>query len=153
MGLLFFSKFSSIPNLFRKIQSRREQKERFTPTFAEWGLLNGEQIIASADGNLGLLFAVPANEILYITSASLSQGDTTTSIGAKATIQIAGKGTILSVASSSTLTFVNSITQTYPMPIRVNGATNVVITGLDSGTSNVTGTIQGFLLSESLEIV
>ena len=50
MGLLLLSEFSSIPSLKLKIESRRQQKERYTPSFSEWGVVNGVSVNRGSGG-------------------------------------------------------------------------------------------------------
>lgn len=76
MGLLKFDRFSSIPNLKSKISSRRQQKEKHTPTFTEWGILNGERIIRnSTSAGTNTLYEVPVGRVLFITAVHCCIGN------------------------------------------------------------------------------
>jgi len=152
MGLLLLSEFSSIPNLQTKIQSRREQKEKYSPTWTEWAVQNGTQILRDRQGS-GVMFTVPNGSVLYITSASLTTSDDSAVSGTSASLDAGssvGSRQILSIGGSAAQTFVQSITNSFPMPIRVEGGFTVSLTG---GESDILGTFQGFEIPRSLEVV
>jgi len=153
MGLLKFEQFSSIPTLKRKIQSRREQIERYKPNFSEWGLINGTQVIVDGVA-AGVLFTVPEGDVLYITSAFVSARQTISGTGdVNLFSNLNGSATLFigcTVQGATGSTAANSNSLNYSMPIRVpsNGTVEMAL----SATRGLAG-FQGFTIPKSLEIV
>jgi len=157
MGLLRFSQFSSIPNLFKKIQSRRQQKERYSPTWLEWAAVNQQQVIESANHTSGgtILFTVPRGEVLFITSVKLSievEGGVGTSNGS---IEIAGEESFIRLRVSSGAPTAFSESMNFTMPFRVNAGKQIQINSANAGsiTHVLDGGFIGFLVPDSFEFV
>jgi len=152
MGLLLLSNFSSIPNLRAKIQSRREQKERFTRSFVEWGLINGLQVVESTttQGTV-TLFTVPSNTTLYITNAFASISTGSGQAG-NASVLIQGGSSFLQTTCNVANT--TSEAQIYNKPIKVEAGGIVESqTTQAAGVQAVATGISGFTIPNSLEIV
>jgi len=158
MGLLRFSNFSSIPTLFKKIQSRREQKEKYSPTFVEWGMINGTQIAEAADqtgSGETTLFTVPGGDVFYLTSAMIAAAETAgvaaTKTGAINIVTgVSGNTSILGwITRLANGNFSGSIS--LGMPLRLGEGT--VISVAASADSTARASIQGFTIPKSLEIV
>lgn len=150
MGLLRFSRFSSIPTLQRKIQSRREQKERYTLSFPEWGLLNGEQIIRNSRDNITpvTLYTVPAGRVLFVTEAFVSTGSASTNnTFAHIFIDVITR-VILEAAARGTA----ALSQTFTKPIRVKGGESLISDSSGNSTTSAMG-FNAFEIAESQEIV
>lgn len=156
MGLLRLSRFSSIPNLRAKIQSRRQQKERYTSTFAEWGAINGLRIVRNRTGaGTGTLYTVPEGKVLFITAAHASVANDSTP-NARGIISIgstsgSGEGeTLLNVATNATSGEAN-VAITFGHLVKVEAGEFVEGKEISSNSSSL-GFI-GFELPRSLEIV
>lgn len=156
MGLLKLSNFSSIPNLLSKIQSRRQQKERYTPTLAEWAVLNGERIIRnSTSAGAGTLFTVPQGQILFITAVHVSVANESTP-NARGIISIgntsaSGEGeTMLNLTTNADASHAE-VAMTFGHLVKVDAGEIVQAKEISSNSSSI-GFI-GFLIPKSLEIV
>lgn len=152
MGLLRLSRFSSIPDLFRKIQSRRLQKERFTPTFLEWAGRNFELVLESESASNGstLLFLVPESLNLFITGAWISTRSTVEADVGISFGEDTSQNIILNLRADAVTS--QNISLSYPMPIKVVSGVNVFITASGIGHTG-TGGIIGFTTRKSDEIV
>lgn len=148
--------FSSISTFRRKISSRRFQKERYTPTFAEWGILNGLRIVRNRTGaGAGTLYTVPEGKVLFITAAHASVGNDATpnargilSIG---TTSASGEGeTLLNITTTNGVAQAN-VAITFGHLVRVEAGEIVEGKEISSNSSSI-GFI-GFELPRSLEIV
>jgi len=156
VGLLFFSKFSSIPTFQRKIQSRRLQKERHTPTFAEWGILNGERIVRNRTGaGTGTLYTVPVGKVLFITAVHIAIANESTP-NARGIISIgdttgSGEGeTLLNLTTNAAASHAEAAV-TFGHLVKVEAGEIVQAKEISSNSSSI-GFI-GFELPRSLEIV
>jgi len=152
MGLLRYRGFSSIPTLLRKIQSRREQKEKYSPTWQEWAVQNGEQIFAS-DSQAGtgttILRTVPDDKILFISSAWISaihEGVAGTDIVCNLESQGKRILTILLDQNEG-----GQLALSFPMPLRIEGGQTVNI--IVGGVAEAFAGFVGFEIPQSLEIV
>lgn len=156
MGLLAFKRFSSIPNLFTKIQSRRSQKEKFVSTFAEWGAINGDRIVRNRTGaGAGTLYTVPNGRVLFITNVHVCIASDTTPNG-RGVISIgstdpSGEGeTLLNVTTDNTADSA-SVASTFNHLVKVKSGE--IIQGKEISTNSSSIGFIGFELPESLEIV
>ncbi len=156
MGLLKFTRFSSIPNLQAKIFSRRQQKEKYTPTLAEWAVLNGERIVRNRTGaGAGTLYTVPEGRVLFITAVHVCVANNATpnargiiSIGAT---DASGQGeTLLNVTTTDVAESAN-VSITFGHLVKVEAGEFVEGKEISSNSSSI-GFI-GFELPRSLEIV
>lgn len=156
MGLLKFSRFSAIPNLLRKIQSRRQQKEKYTPSFTEWAILNGTRIVRNTtSAGTNDLFTVPAGKVLFITAVHCCVGNDATP-NARGLISIgntsaSGVGeTMLNVVTTDGAESANE-SITFNHLVKVDAGEIVQAKEVSSSASSI-GFI-GFELPRSLEIV
>lgn len=156
MGLLKLKRFSSIPDFISKIKSRRRQKETYTPSFSEWGILNGTRIVRNFTGiGTNNLYTVPQGRILFITAVHcgiandvapnargiISIGDTSAS----------GVGeTLLNVTTTDVADSANE-SITFNHLVKVEAGEIVQAKEISSNSSSI-GFI-GFELPRSLEIV
>jgi len=153
MGLLRLSGFSSIPNLFKKIQSRREQKEKYVPTWKEFASTNFTQVLArdGASNGTTILFTVPDNLNLFITNVWMHSGITT---GEQIqSVHLLGDST-LNVLMELRTDGINSANNSmnFSMPVRVEA--DVVVNYTASGIGNFgTAGFTGFTTPKSEEIV
>lgn len=156
MGLIFLKDFSSISTFRRKIQSRRFQKEQHTPTFAEWGILNGERVVRNRTGaGAGTLYTVPDGRVLFITAVHVSIANESTpfargiiSIG---TTSASGEGeTLMNLTTNAAASHAESAI-TFGHLVRVEAGEIVEGKEISSNVSSL-GFI-GFELPRSLEIV
>lgn len=153
MGLLLLSEFSSIPNFRAKLQSRRQQKERYTPTWTEWASQNGLRILRNGNvsGIAGLtIFTVPDDEKLFITSLWLSiASNGGINIGTGNVIKT-GDITVARVACSADGQ--NSLSLNFDTPLEFESGEVVRITGNVANYEVHVG-FSGFTFKKSLEIV
>lgn len=156
MGLLRYRRFSSIPTLRKKIQSRREQKEKHTPTFAEWGALNGERIVRNRTGaGAGTLYTVPKGRVLFITNVHVCIASNATPNGrgiiSIGTTDGSGQGeTLLNVTTDNTADS-KAVSSTFNHLVKV--IAGEIIEGKEISTNSSSIGFIGFELPESLEIV
>ena len=134
-----------------------DKAREFFPTIAEWVADgNAEQIIASAIAN-GVMFTVPDNFTLFITSAFISDHTESTGADNDAQIQVRDETRlILATNTPHSHTGGNNhehccVAQTYPMPIKVESGATIEFRGLGAGAHGTAG-IQGFLLPKKISI-
>lgn len=153
MGLLKLRGFSSIPTLKRKIQSRREQKERYSPTWAEWATENQEQVIRQVSVNVAttVFFTVDPDRLLFITSAWISTSSATNTTDSNIHFGPDNVQNILVNGLARAGSEAN-VAVTFNKPIRVDSGVTVSIRGAGIGTF-ARGGFTGFLTPKSKEIV
>lgn len=161
MGLLRYKGFSSIPTLFKKIQSRREQLERFTPTFAEWASKNRIQIVrdgARTTSGATIIFTVESGDVLFITSAWFVTSTDGTDVFQIANLEITDESrTILrNIFEVRHNPAIRSdpipISSSFPSPIRIEGGRNIEVTNQGANIVSSAGFV-GWIEQKSLEIV
>ncbi len=155
MGLLKLSDFSSIPNLSAKIRSRRFQKERYTPTLAEWAVLNGERIVRnSTSAGAVNIYTVPLGRVLFITAVHVAIANESTP-NARGIISIgntSGSGvgeTLLNLTTNAAASHAE-VGITFGHLVKVESGEFVQAKEISSNSSSI-GFI-GFELPKSLEI-
>lgn len=148
MGLLLLRGFSSIPNSFEKIRSKREQKERYSPTWFEWAVKNVPNIsrVHTVTNGSFVLFTVPEGSILYITGVQIS----TSAGGGRLTVAPNGAlegidGRILSISD------VGAVALNLSKPFKVVGGNEIRI--VSGGVNNIVGGFHGFVVEGNSEIV
>lgn len=162
MGLLKFRGFSSIPTLFKKIQSRREQKERFSPTNAEWASKNQVQRILDTSRTTAggtIIFTVPSGTVLFITSAWFTSQTTGTDIFQIADLQITSAARtseraifVIRHRTDGLILPVVPLASAFPSPLKVLAGKNIEI--VNQGANITTsGGFTGWTEPESVEIV
>lgn len=111
-----------------------KKKIEFVDGWVEWATKNREQIILSRSSE-GVIFTVPATSTLYITQAFLS-----------ATVPLGGTFSNMNISNQTPFLMLDcqggtdSISATYPMPIKVEGGDFVQV-----GTGGVNTTRCGFV--------
>lgn len=155
MGLLRLSDFSSIPNLRAKIQSRRQQIERYSSTWSEWAAQNFDQVLGNGvvtDGTITTIFTVPAGVTLYITSAYLSIESHSVTQRRADMLETGTQDLVLQVACAGNDSNSNSTNFTQPLIVR-QGETIDIVPSVLLADATVVGGFHGFQIPKSLEIV
>jgi len=129
-----------------------QRPREYWPTVSEW-VSDGkaEQIIInnSASGGTYSMYEVPANFTLFITSASLTQSSTG---GAEVKMFIGEDSGLRNfLACRLAQAGENAVSNSFPMPLRVNSGENVRIRASGAGNTAF-GTFQGFLLPKKISI-
>lgn len=127
-------------------------RREFFPTKGEWVADKKEQIVKGAVSITGVatILTVPKNKTLFITSASLHLRYD--GIGAGITAELRVRGTLrpnlLAIGVFHQLPYDSSVSNTFPMPIKVNEGEVVEVKGgqvAPSALSIATGSISGWL--------
>jgi len=161
MGLLRFSRFSSIPTLFRKIQAKRQEKEKYQPNDKEHASRNRiQQFIdnVKSDAVQETIFTVPSESIFFITRVQLSLNSLGDNGGERAIISlnIATAQNVLIALQGTDGVGVGVVTQSeshadFSMPIKVLPGQVIRHDNPTNGQS--TAIIIGWLEPSSEEIV
>ena len=152
MGLLRYKQFSSTPDLFSKIQSKREQIEKFSLSWKEFATNNLEQIFRStffSAAGTQTIFQVPEGFDFFLTNVSISAENTTGIDGIKMiTIDVDSTFDVIRIlvkeAGNNT-----SASNDFNMPIKVNSLLRLTT----SASCSAVATIVGFLKPNSKEVV
>ena len=140
----------------------KEKPLAVSPTFMEWAADgNVEQIIAAGNEGASLIFTVPNNKTLFITSAW---------VGGMETANVNSHGHIIlfieDPAASGTLPILGASVDhvtgqhggntnnslSFPMPLRVEQKNKIAITSPNINTPRMRGGFQGFLLDKKISI-
>lgn len=147
MGLLRFSQFSQIPDLFRKIKFRTRERERVQqqiPTDFNSFIVNNGVRITNRGATTGeaTIYTVPAGKIFYLVYAELSVFYVAAFSGT-INLDIGSFGTrfmVINTSSGNTVT--HNVTAPFTTPIKfiegeiirvTSNSANLVATGLITG--------------------
>lgn len=153
MGLISFARFSSIPNLFRKIRQRTIQKETFDTqkpsSKKEWISDNGLRIIVNATvlrlGAPTVIYTVPEGKIFYLFSTTMA-GDNNAAGNDLILIRIAGTiFTQIYVTANQAENLAIQLTE----PIKMIAGEEITIA--PGGDASITAGILGYEIDASVD--
>lgn len=157
MGILSFRQFSSIPNLFRKIKFRTQQRERVEariPTdFTSFIVNNGTRIVRSGntDGAQDtLIYTVPTGKRFYLYSASISAAVAVTLLRIGSLFINTDAETFLSIVLRDLVGANQTSTVVYTVPLLISAGEVIIARGSDASFST-SSSIVGYELDEKSE--
>lgn len=124
----------------------------FVKTWSEWAGDNLDRVIANnsiaASGTV-VIFAVPVNSTLFLTSISMVSAETSGVAGLETqSIEIRSPTARLLTTLLMAANDIQATSVSFPMPIKVEGGTDVILGGSTGVTSH--GHIQGFLVPKKI---
>lgn len=128
------------------------EKPPYSMTYYEWLSVNGERIlkVASTSGSSASMYQIPEGYVFFLVSCQLTcvnYGATNTTIGLgldyNLFLRIATRGLVAGTQPLS-----NSISNSYPIPIMIEGGEDIRIGG--NTNISVAGVIYGFLVKKDI---
>jgi len=110
--------------------------------------INIARSASAINSTAGTIYATPSDKDFYLTSASLSVIKDVTSTSLRSDVQVVIDGVTQSVLRISGITLTvqaDSISQSYPISIKVDRGTNITVTNTTNvGNVTASGCIQGY---------
>lgn len=134
----------------------KKEKLDFFPTWIEWATQNFQQILRRSTrfntDTIVIMYTVPANRVLFITSAQLSgESGTITSAQAPSGINIllAGVSNFILHLDITRNNRTATAAASFPMPIKVEAGIAVRLTPIGSA-AGIVGSFQGFEIDKPI---